>query len=100
MKNMFSSMMAGFTNGQRATSGDMSEEDKKTMRDFGEKMAGMCSCMTGKEMSNDQRANLREEKKAMAERMMACCGGMKEMMSAFFKKTDSQPEDAEKSKDS
>lgn len=89
MKKMFSSMMAGFTNDQRVTSGGMSEEDKKKMVDFGEKMAGMCSCVTGKEMTD-------EEKKAMAERMMGCCGGAKEMMSTFFKKMGSQPEGADK----
>ncbi len=83
MKKMFSSMMAGFTKG-------MPEEDKKKMMDFGKRMAGMCSCMNGKEMSA-------EEKKAMAERVMTCCGGAKEMMSAFFKKTGSQPDEAEKS---
>lgn len=83
MKKMLSSMMAGFTKG-------MSEEDKKKMADFGERMAGMCSCMTGKEMSA-------EEKKAMAERMMACCGGAKEMMSAFVKKMGSPSDEAEKS---
>jgi hypothetical protein len=83
MKKMFSSMMAGFTKG-------MSEEDKKKMMACGEKMVGMCPCMTGKEMTA-------EEKKAMQEKMMACCGGAKEMMSGFFKKMGSQPEDAEKS---
>ena len=83
MKNMFSSMMAGFTKG-------MSEEDKKKMMACGEQMAGMCPCMTGKDMSG-------EEKKPMAEQMMACCGGMKEMMSGFFKQTSPQPEGAEKS---
>jgi hypothetical protein len=83
MKKMFSSMMEGFAKG-------MPEEDKKKMMDFGKRMAGMCSCMNGKEMSA-------EEKKAMADRMMTCCGGAKEMMSAFFKKTGSQPEGAEKS---
>ena len=75
MKKMFSSMMAGFTK-------DMSEEDKKKMMDFGEKMARMCSCAKWKEMSG-------EEKKAMAERMMTCCGGTKEMMSPFFRKMGS-----------
>jgi len=90
MKKMFSSMMEGFAKG-------MPEEDKKKMMDFGKRMAGMCSCMTGKEMPGDQRINLREEKKAMADRMMTCCGGAKEMMSAFFKKTGSQPDEAEKS---
>lgn len=82
MKKMFSSMMEGFTKG-------MSEEDKKKMKDFRKQMAGMCSCMTGKEMTE-------EEKKAMAERMMACCGNAKEMMSGFFKKTGLQPDEAEK----
>jgi hypothetical protein len=82
MKKMFNTMMEGFTKG-------MSEEDKKKMRDFGEKMAGMCSCMNGKEMSA-------EEKKAMAERMMGCCGDKMEMMSSFFKKMGSQPDKAEK----
>jgi len=82
MKKMFSSIMERFAKG-------MSEEDKKKMMACGEKMAGMCSCMAGKEMTD-------EEKKAMAERMMACCGGAKEMMSTFFKKMGSQPEGAEK----
>jgi hypothetical protein len=75
MKKMFSSIMAGFTRG-------MSEDKKKKIVNFGEKMASMCSCTTGKEMSE-------EERKAMAERMMACCGGAKEMMSSFFKRMGS-----------
>jgi hypothetical protein len=83
MEKMFSSMMDRFTKG-------MSEEDKKKMMACGEKMAGMCPCMTGKEMSG-------EDKKAMAEQMMACCGGAEEMMSTFFKKMGTQPEGAEKS---
>jgi hypothetical protein len=90
MKKIFSTMMEGFAK-------DMSEEDKKKMKDFGEKMTGMCSCMNIKEMSAD-------EKKKMAERMMTCCGGAKEMMSTdqrvtsgFFKKAGSQPDEAEKS---
>ena len=82
MKEIFSSMMEGFTKG-------MPEEDKKKMMDFGKKMVGMCPCMGVKEMTDD-------EKKAMAERMMACCGSAKEMMSGFFKQTGSQPEGAEK----
>jgi hypothetical protein len=82
MGKMFSSMMEGFTKG-------MSGEDKKKMRNFGERMAGVCSCMTGKEMH-------KEEKKALKEKMMACCGGAKEMMSSFFKKAGSQPDEAEK----
>ena len=83
MKKMFSSMMAGFTK-------DMSEEDKKKMMACGEQMAAMCPCMPGKEMTEEQ-------KKAMAERMTACCGGAKEVMSTFFKKMGSQPDEAEKS---
>ncbi len=82
MGKMFSSMMEQFAKG-------MSEEDKKKMMACGEQMAGMCPCMTGKEMTD-------EEKKAMAERMMACCGGAKEMMSTFFKKMGSQSESADK----
>jgi len=89
MEKMFSTMMEGFMK-------DMSEEDKKKMKDFGEKMAGMCPCMTGKEMSGDQRINLREEKKAMAERMMTFCSGKMEKMSSFFKKTGSQTEKTDK----
>ena len=77
MKKIFSSMMEGFA---KEMSG-MSEEDKKRMMACGERMASMCSCMTGKEMSGDQRINLREEKKAMKERMMSFCGGKMEMMS-------------------
>jgi hypothetical protein len=88
MKKMFSSMMAGFTKGMPKVILRSSEEDKKKMREFGEQMAGMCSCMTGKEMSD-------EEKKAMAGRMTACCGNAKEMMSGFFKKTGSEPEGAD-----
>ena len=97
MKKMFSSMMERFTKDMPKPEVALwpvtlwsSEEDKKKMMDFGERMAGMCSCMNGKEMSA-------EEKKAMAERMMTCCGGTKEMMSSFFKKMGSQPEGAEKS---
>ena len=97
MKKMFSSMMERFAKGMPEVTLWSSEEDKKKMMACGEQMAGMCSCMTGKEMPGDQRINLREEKKAMADRMMTCCGGAKEMMSAFFKKTGSQPDEAEKS---
>ena len=84
MKKMFSSMMEGFTKG-------MSEEDKKKMMACGEQMAAMCPCMAGKETSG-------EEKKEMTEQMMACCGGMKEMMSGFFKQAGSQPEGADEPK--
>jgi hypothetical protein len=83
MEKMFSSMMAGFMKG-------MSEDEKKKIMNFGEKMAGMCSCVNWKDMSG-------EEKKAMAERMMSCCGGTKEMMSTFFKKVGSQPDETNKS---
>jgi hypothetical protein len=89
MKKMFSSMMAGFAKG-------MPKEDKKKMMDFGEKMVGMCSCMPGKEMTDDQGVTFGEGKKAMAERM-SCCGGAKEMMSSFFKKASSQSDEAAKS---
>jgi len=97
MKKMFSSMMEQFMKGMPKPKVALwpvilwsSEEDKKKMMDCGEHMAALCPCMPGKEMTE-------EEKKAMAERMMTCCGGIKEMMSAFFKKRGSQPEDAEKS---
>jgi hypothetical protein len=89
MKKMFSTMMEGFTKG-------MSEEDKKKMMACGEQMAGMCSCVNGKDMSG-------EEKKAMKERMMSFCGGKMEKMSTdqrvtsgFFKKTGSQTEKTDK----
>jgi hypothetical protein len=82
MKNMFSSMMERFTKG-------MSEEDKQKMMECGQKMVAICPCLPGKKTSG-------EEKRVMAEQMMACCGGMKEMMSGFFKRTGSQPEGAEK----
>jgi hypothetical protein len=67
----------------------ISENDKKRMMACGEKMASMCPCLKMKEMSE-------EEKKAMMERMMSFCGSKMEMMSSFFKKTDSQPGDMEK----
>jgi hypothetical protein len=89
MKKMFSAMMAEFAKGMPKVTLWSSEEDKKKMMEFGERMAGMCSCMTGKEMTD-------EEKKAMAEQMAACCGGAREMMSGLFKKMGSQPDRAEK----
>jgi hypothetical protein len=82
MKKMFNSIIAGFTKG-------MSEDDKKKMMACGEKMAGMCSCVNRKDMSE-------EEKKAMAERMMSFCSGKMEMMSSFFKKMGSQTEKTDK----
>ena len=86
MEKMFSEIMAGFTKG-------MSEDDKKRMMACGERMAGMCPCVSGKDMS-------KEEKKAMKEKMMSFCSGKMEMMSSFFEKMGSQPEGAEKSENS
>jgi biotin synthase-like enzyme len=82
MKKMFSTMMEGFTKG-------MSEKDKKKMIEFVEKMAGMCSCVNWKDMSE-------EEKKAMKEKMMSFCSGKMETMSNFFKKLGSQTEKTDK----
>ena len=90
MEKMFGSMMERFMKGMPKVTLWSSEEDKKKMMACGEHMAALCPCMNGKEMSA-------EEKKAMAERVMTCCGGTKEMMSTFFKKMGSQPEGAEKS---
>ena len=97
MGKMFSSMMEQFTKDMPKPEVALwpvilwsSEEDKKKMMDFGKRMAGMCPCMTGKEMTG-------EEKKAMAAQMTACCGDKMEMMSSFFKKMGSQPDEAEKS---
>ena len=75
MEKMFSSFMAEFMKG-------LSEDDKKGMM---QKMADMCSCMNMKDMSE-------EEKKAMMEKMMSFCSSKMEMMSVFFKKMGSQPE--------
>jgi hypothetical protein len=82
MKKMFSSMLEGFAKG-------MSEDDKKRMMACGERMAGMCPCVNGKDMSE-------EEKKAMMEKIMSFCSGKMEMMSSFFKKTSLQTEKADK----
>jgi len=97
MGKMFSSMMERFAKGMPKPKVALwpvtlwsSEEDKKKMMACKEQMAGMCSCMTGKELPD-------EEKKSMMEKMMACCGGAEGMMSTFFKKMGSQPEGAEKS---
>jgi hypothetical protein len=97
MKKMFSSMMEQFMKGMPKVTLWSSEEDKKKMMACGEQMAALCPCMTGKEMCGGQSVTAGDEKKAMAERMMACCGGAKEMMSTFFKKMGSQPDEAEKS---
>jgi len=82
MEKTFASIMSEFMKG-------ISEDDKKKMMSFGEKMASMCPCMKMKEMSE-------EEKKAMMEKMMSFCGSKMEMMSSFFKKTGLRPEGAEK----
>ncbi len=70
MEKGFASIMSEFMKG-------ISEDDKKKMMSFGEKMASMCPCLKMKEMSED-------EKKAMMEKMMSFCGGT-EKMSSFFK---------------
>ena len=51
----------------------------------GDKMAAMFSSTGMKDMTE-------EEKKEMREKMMACCWSKMEMMSACFKKTDSTPD--------
>jgi len=96
MEKMFSSIMEGFTKG-------MSEDDKKRMMAYGERMAALCPCVNGKDMSDDQRVTgqratfgFGEEKKATAEKMMSFCGGKIEMMSSFFKKMGSQSEKTDK----
>ena len=80
METMFGKMMEGCLNG-------MSEEDKKKMMACGEKMAAMFPSMGMKEMTE-------EEKKAMREKMMACCGSKMEMMAACFKKPGSTSDQA------
>ncbi|MGD0277227.1 MAG: hypothetical protein ABSB79_14440 [Syntrophales bacterium] len=71
MEAMFSKMMEGCIKG-------MSDEDKKKMMACGEKMVAVCPCMT-------TGSNSETDKKAMAEKMMSMCGGMMQMMPAFFK---------------
>ncbi len=83
MEGKFSSMMAGFMK-------NLSENDKKRMMACGEKMAGMCSCVNRKDISE-------EEKKAMMEKMMSFCNSKMETMSAFFKKMGLQPEEKDTS---
>ena len=75
MESMFGKMMEGCIKG-------MSEEGKKKMMACGEKMAEWFSCSGMKDMTE-------EKKKAMREKMMACCGSRMELMSVCFKKTDS-----------
>jgi succinyl-CoA synthetase alpha subunit len=77
MEKMFSSIMAGFMKG-------MSEDDRKKMLACGEKMAAMCSCVNGKDMS-------KEEKKAMMEKMMSLCNEKMEKMSGFLKRWVHRP---------
>ena len=73
MEAMFTKMIEGCMKG-------MSEEDKKKLMACGEKMAAMCPCMGTKEMSD-------EDRKDMREKMMAFCGS--KLMSACFKQTGS-----------
>jgi hypothetical protein len=76
MEKIFSKMMEGCMKG-------MSEEDKKKLTACGEKMAAMFSSMEMKKMTEDG-------KKAMREKMMACCESKMEKMSVCFKKKDSK----------
>jgi hypothetical protein len=80
MESMFSKMMEGCMKG-------MSEEDKKKRMACGEKMAAMFSSTCMKDMTEEGR-------KAMREKMMACCGSKMELMSACFKKTGSTSDQA------
>ena len=75
MEAMFTKMMEGCMKG-------MSEEDQKKMMACGAKMAAMCPCMGTKEMSD-------EDRKDMRDKMMAFCGSKMEQMSACFRKTGS-----------
>jgi hypothetical protein len=75
METMFSKMMEGCMKG-------MSEEDKKKMMASGEKMAAMFSCTGMKDMTE-------EGKKAMREKMKACCESKMDLMSACFKQARS-----------
>jgi hypothetical protein len=78
MEKRFSSIMSEFMKG-------ISENDKKKMMAWGEKMASMCSCLKMNEMSE-------EEKKAMMEKMMSFCGSKMEMMSSYLRQTSSEGE--------
>lgn len=71
MEKMFSTIMAGFMKGGTA-------EDLNKMMGCGQKMAAGCPCLNMKDLSE-------EEKKALLQKMMSCCGGKMEMMSTFFK---------------
>lgn len=76
MEKMFGSKMQGLFS-------HMSKEDKQNMMSRFERMAAMCPCMGGKEITG-------ADKNKMMEKMRDCCGEMMEMMSACFKKTDTQ----------
>ncbi len=71
MEKMFDSMMKECFSGA-------SEEDKKEMMSRFEKMAAMCPCMKGMDMTE-------EEKKIMMGKMTSCCGSKMAMMSSFCK---------------
>ena len=73
-KILGSKMQEFFTN--------LSKEDQQNMMSRFEKMATMCPCMGGKDISE-------EDRKKIMEKMMACCGSKMEQMSGFFKKTAS-----------
>ena len=92
MKKMFGSMMAGFAKWPKGHLRGMPKEDMKKMMDCGEHMMAMCPCVSEKDTSGSG-----GEKKAMQERMISCCSGKMEMMSSFFKKMGSRPDEAEKS---
>lgn len=71
MEKIFESKMKEFCS-------SMLNKDQNSMVSHFEKMAEMCPCMGGKEMPE-------EDRKKMMEKMMSCCGGMMEKMSACFK---------------
>lgn len=75
MEAMFGKMMEGCVK-------SISEEDKKKMMACGKKMAEMFSSTGMKDMTE-------EGKKAMREKMMACCGSKIDQMSVCFKKAGS-----------
>ena len=59
MEKMFGSMMKEFFS-------NLSKEDKQNMMSRFEKMAEMCPCIKGQEMTE-------EDKKNMMEKMFSCC---------------------------
>jgi hypothetical protein len=82
MEAMFSKMMEACMKG-------MSDEDKKKIMACGEKMAAVCPCMT-------TGSNSETDKKALVEKMMSMCGGIMQMMPAFFKPKTPQGNEAGK----